>query len=63
MTWELSEISVVTPLAPPILTLSPIFKCPEIPACPPIAVLLPIVVLPEIPTCAAIIQFSPTRTL
>ena len=45
MTWELSGISLVTPLAPPILTLFPIFKCPEIPACPPIAVLLPIVVL------------------
>ena len=63
MTCELSAISVVTPLAPPILTLFPIFKWPEIPAWPPIIVLFPIIVLPEIPTCPAIIQFSPILTL
>ena len=46
MTIWLSSISFITPLPPPILTLFPIFKCPEMPAWPPIETLLPIFELP-----------------
>ena len=42
MTLELSGKSLITPLAPAISTLSPIFKWPDIPDWPPILTFLPI---------------------
>ena len=63
MTLELSGIFFTTPLAPPIWTLFPIFRCPEIPAWPPIETLLPIVELPAMPTCPVIMQLLPIWTL
>ena len=38
---ELSGKSLITPLPPAISTLSPIFRCPEMPAWPPILTFLP----------------------
>ena len=63
MTVVLSGIFLTTPLPPPILTLFPIFKCPEIPTWPPIITLFPIIVLPAMPDWAAIIQLLPICTL
>tara|TARA_B000000441_G_C21575478_1_gene251174 strand:- start:62 stop:322 length:261 start_codon:yes stop_codon:yes gene_type:complete len=63
ITFVLSGISLITPEPPPISTLFPIFRCPDIPACPPILTLLPIIELQAIPTWPAIIEFSPILTL
>ena len=59
----LSGISLITPDPPPISTLSPILRCPDIPAWPPILTFLPIMELPAMPTWPATIEFSPILTL
>ena len=63
ITFVFEGTFLITPLPPPICTLSPIFKWPDIPAWPPIKTLLPIDELPANPTCAVIMQFFPIFTL
>ena len=63
MTFVLSEISLITPLPPPIWTLLPILRWPETPAWPPIITWSPIDELPANPTWPAIMQLLPILLL
>ena len=61
ITFVSSGISLMTPEPPPISTLFPILRCPDIPDWPPILTLFPITELPAIPTWPA--EFFPILTL